>query len=275
MSQHGIPSLDLKLAIDGSDSGHVVRGERKQKKRTWRRVANHRGTHTCFVCGDAIARGREADELDAETGEWHHLIKRGYFPAPYEVNQGDYSDSARKSQHHLSNTVVLCSACHGTLESFSNGRPHIMSWLCRSITGMEIPLVLPSNSHVRDSQYRDWFRVQDHVRRTSDCRCEVCGHRRRELVTKQVYSGSEVLFDYVGPDVRVVHILPPYAAPELMHDPENLILLCWECLFGADEQRSGDDSSTRSGWKDKSPDDWEQTFAPHLRRELSSETMND
>ena len=266
MTGSGVPTLNGKLAIDQSyiSFDHKTRGEDTQKDRIWLKFGNDLGTHTCAICGEAIARGNTAERMGAQQGQWHHLVKRRYFPSTRSTSQGKYSLSARKSEHHPSNGVLVCPACHGTIEDYENGRPHIMSWLCKSVTGHEIPLVLPSGSRVRERQYRDWLLIQRDIERASDYKCKACGHKQRERVTKQVYDGDEELFDYVGRDVRVFHVLPPVVAPDLMHDPMNSVLLCWACVFGADERHSGDDPANWSGWKDEPPIAWARTFAPHL-----------
>ena len=276
MDGYRVPTLSAKLAIDQSyiSFDHETRGEQTQKDRVWQKFGNSLGTHTCVVCGEAVARGNTAERKGVQQGQWHHLVKRRYFPSTHSTSQGEYSESARRSKHHPSNAVLVCRGCHGLLEDYENGRPHIMSWLCKNVTGHEIPLVLPSDSRVRDSQYRDWLLVQRDIERASDYRCEACGHKQQERVTKQVYDGDDELFDYVGRDVRAVHVLPPVVAPDLMHDPANLVTLCWECLFGADERHSGDDPTNWSGWKDEPPIAWVRTFAPQLLHGRREEVMN-
>lgn len=227
MTNSGIPSLDAKLAIsrDYIAPAHRIRGERTQRDKIWERFSTRDETY-CVICNRQIARKPRAKQEGLQHGEFHHLIKRRYFPSPYEIHQGKYSEEERKSKHHLSNGLLVCKPCHGRIENYANGRPHIMSWLARSITGAEIPVVLPSDSQVRDSQRRDWNQIQKEIERRESYRCEACGYRQQRRVRKQVYDGTEVLFDYIGRDVRAVHILPPYVAPKLMHDPVNLILLC-------------------------------------------------
>lgn len=182
MAGSRVSTLGAKLAIDQSyvSRDQSIRGQQTQKDRVWQKFDTSLGTHTCVVCGEAVARGNTAERKGVRQGEWHHLAKCRYFPSTSSTRQGESPESARRSKHHPSNAALVCRGCHGLLEDYENGRPHVMSWLCKSVTGEEIPLVLPSESRVRDSQYRDWLRVQRDVERTYDYKCEACGHRQRE-----------------------------------------------------------------------------------------------
>ena len=93
-------------------------------------------------------------------------------------------------------------------------------------------------------------------------------------MTKQVYDEEGILFDYTGRDVRAIHVLPPVVAPDLIHDPANLIPLCWECLFGSDERPLEDDPASL-GWKDESPLDRVEAFAPLLADEYRAVMLNE
>lgn len=262
-NDRNLPKAKLAIDLDYATWGNDVRGVKKQCTRVWENFTTSDGDRFCVVCGDQVDRKDRVAEKGCSRGEWHHIIPRSDFPAPYEVREGTYSMMERKSKHHVANGVIVCTSCHGLLEGFQNGRPHIASWLYRDLTGQEIPLVLPAESQARSSQRRDWIQAQYEAERAGEYECTACDHVQQEEVTKPVYDGDEYLFQYTGRDVRAVHVLPPEIAPELIHDPSNLILLCWECLFGVNERSSEDDPALWAGWKDEPPAVWAETFAPH------------
>lgn len=165
---------------------------------------------------------RKSQEL--RIGEIHHPIKQRYFPNPLEVDRGEYSLEELKSTHHMSNGLVVCFDCHTGFEGFENGRPHLMSWLCKALTGQEAPLVLPTSSKLMPGQRHCWISTQQEIERVGDYQCTGCGHIQQEGVRKEIDINGHRAFTYVGRDVRAVHVIPPVVAPGLMHHPDNLTL---------------------------------------------------
>jgi len=267
--------IDEKFVIDERyvSASNRTAGERKQRKRTRERHTNPYGRCHCVICRAQIDWSDNRGGYACEQGYWHHLITRGQFPSPSECNKGMYSDSDRKSEHHLSNCIVVCSECHGRWEGWENGRPHIMTWLFRNVTGQEIPLTLSSDaeSRRRASQRPDWNVVQKEAERKYDYECRVCGHRQKTDVTMPVYDGDRVAFTYTGRDVRALHIIPPIVDAKLMHDLDNLVLLCWACLFGGDARNTPDGQRSPLCWKDRPTEDWVKAFRPSLYRLATAE----
>jgi hypothetical protein len=257
--------LENKLAVDKefiSTKNHA-KSESEQYRRAWENTETSSGKHYCPICGEEIAQGTPASSSELEPGEIHHLIKQRYFPSPYEVNKNKYSKEEEKSRHHLSNLLPVCGTCHYLIEGFENGRPHIMSWLCSSITGQEIPLVLPANSISSPAQRRNWSRIQRKIEYLHDSRCMCCGSTQSRDVAKSIALGPEGEINYIGKTVRVVHVIPPTVVPELMHHPDNLILLCLDCLFDRPEG-SKNRSVNQYEWRKKEPIYWVREFKPHL-----------
>lgn len=269
MTAYSQRAVDVKLAIsdDYTLTGNRVRGEKKQRDRVWERFETAEGNYYCSVCDEQIACGHPERFSDLKIGEWHHLVKRQYFPVPSEINEGEYSVRDRRSQHHISNCVILCKKCHSQLEGLEKGRPHLMSWLCKDLTGLEVPLVLPADSQRREGQWRDWVSLQREMEYAHEYRCSACGHTQQanRRLTIELEDGSS--FEYTGRDVRAVHVLPPFSAPELIHHPLNIELLCIQCLLGLNGQHRG--NTYRRGWIDEAPREWAETFSPPLR-DLSS-----
>lgn len=262
--------LDEKFAIDERyvSVPNCTAGERTQRSRTQERHTNQYGRRRCVICRTQIDWGSRREEYDCEQGYWHHLITRAQFPSKVECESGLYSDIERKSQHHLSNCVIVCSECHGRWEGWENGRPHIMTWLFKDVTGEEIPLTLSPNaeSRLRAPQRLDWNATQKEAERRYDYECRACGHRQQTDVTMPVYHGDQKAFTYTGRDVRAIHIVPPVVDAKLMHDLENLVLLCWACLFGGDARNLPEEQSSPLCWKDRPTKDWLKAFKPHLSR---------
>lgn len=267
--------LDAKLAIGEEYTlwENRIRGEQKQQVRVWENFEQGDGEWFCVVCDEQIAQGVPKGTEDLQRGEIHHPIKRRYFPTPAEVHENRYSVKEMKNMHHISNGVVVCRDCHAQFEGFENGRPHLMSWLCKDITGREVPLVLPASSQLETDQRRDWICVQNEIERCGDYQCTACGHTQLEEVTQSIHIDTERSITYSGRDVRAVHVFPPVAVPELTQHPDNLILLCLECLFGVDEHNTTDDSAQLSRWKDEPPLKWVQRFAPHLLRDYEGKLL--
>jgi len=174
---------------------------------------------------------------------------------------------------HRSDGVVVCTSCHGKLEGFENGRPHLMSWLMKGQTGQEVPLVLPPSSQLNAQQQQGWIHIQHEIEFSQNYQCTACGHTQCREITKLVYLDSERSFAYTGRDVRAVHVIPPVIAPELMHHPANLILLCLDCLFGSPEQNETIESDIWSGWKDEPALRWAKQFAPRLLRDYEGRIL--
>lgn len=264
-------SLDAKLAIDQDYISwpNGIRGEKQQREQVWENFEDANGDWFCAICDEEVARGYPLEAEDTRVGEIHHPIKRRYFPAPSQVNQGEYSLEELKTTHHLSNGLVLCNRCHSAFEGFENGRPHLMSWLCKALTGQEAPLVLPSSSKLTAGQRRCWISTQQEIERTSDYRCTECEHVQQDDVTKEIAIDAHRTLTYVGRDVRVVHIIPPVVAPWLMHHPDNFTLLCLDCLFGVEEN----EEAGRSRWVDEGALQWTRQFAPHLLRDYEGRLL--
>lgn len=269
--------IDEKFVIDQRyvSTSNRTAGKRKQRKRTQERHTNQFGRRHCVICGTQIDWRNRQGAYDCEQGYWHHLITRAQFPSKAECNEGLYSDADRKSKHHLSNCIIVCSECHGRWEGWENGRPHIMTWLFKDVTGQEIPLTLSPNaeSRRRAPQRADWNTIQKEAERKYDYECRVCGHRQQADVTIPVYDRNQMAFTYTGRDVRTLHIVPPVVDAKLMHDLDNLVLLCWACLFGGDARNAPDEQSSPLCWKDRSTEDWLKAFKPSFSR-VASEVFN-
>ena len=272
MGQYATVPDKLRLAIEVENQGKELAHEDKQRKKVWKRNKRTFGTNVCAICRQRVGRKSETDVEGIALGQCHHLIKRRLFWSPYEI-KGDPHNSARarqkfrerKSRHHISNCVLLCRECHGRWENWANGRPHIFSWLFKELTGEEITLRIPSGIDLSEDQYSSWNRVQRLVESKRDSRCENCGKKQNQLAEQPVFDGNKLAFRYLGRDLRALHIVPPTKKPELTHHSENLVLLCWECIFGKSAQnyRSGTDPE---GWKDRSVQDWTDRFGPpHYR----------
>jgi hypothetical protein len=90
-----------------------------------------------------------------------------------------------------------------------------------------------------------------------------CGSAQSSNIAKSVALGLEGKIRYSGKKVRVVHVVPPTVVPELMHHPDNLILLCLDCLFDRPEG-SKNRSVNQYEWKKKEPISWVREFKPHF-----------
>lgn len=250
----------LQLTIKDEESEWEVRGKQKQRNRAWAKYTLYDDFRFCLFCARRIDRGDRVDELGCERGEWHHLVRQRFFPAPYLIGEDQpYSLEGHKSRHHLSNVVLTCRACHGEWENWPNGRPHLMSWLFKDVTGAEIPLWIPFPARSNPYQYPNWAHVQRIAELRNDCRCTVCGHEQRPDASFDVYHDDRIAFTYTGKDVRAVHVIPPTEEPGLAHSQSNIVLLCLKCLFG-----DRIDNLELVGWKDRDTDDWVEKFAPDL-----------
>lgn len=257
------PTLENKLSVDRDYASIEHYAKAKQYTLAWKNIETSDGRRLCPICGEKIARGIPTCSSELEPGEIHHLIKQRYFPSPYEVTGNKYSKEEQKSRHHTSNLLPICGACHYQIEGFENGRPHIMSWLCSSITGQEIPVVLPAYSVSFPAQRRSWFQIQRRIECLYDSRCMSCGAAQSSNVTKSITLGPEGEIKYTGKSVRVVHVVPPTVVPKLMHHPDNLIPLCLDCLFDR-PVGSKNLSVNQYEWRKKEPISWVRKFKPHL-----------
>lgn len=169
-------SLDAKLAIDQKYVSRFngIQGEKKQRERVWSNFQGSNGHWQCAVCEKQVARGYPRESQDLRIGEIHHPIKQRFFPTPLEVDRGEYSLEELKSTHHVSNGLVVCFDCHNGFEGFENGRPHLMSWLCKALTGQEAHLVLPTSSKLMRGQRRCWISTRQGIERAGDYQCVEC-----------------------------------------------------------------------------------------------------
>lgn len=270
--------IDEKFVIDERYVSEANRtaGEQKQRRRTQDHHVGWDGKRRCVACGKQIDWGADREEYGCDQGYWHHLITRAQFPSKFDCDDGLYSNAERKSQHHLSNCVILCSRCHGLWEGWENGRPHIMTWLFKDVTGEEIPLMLSrhAESRRRAPQRSDWNATQLDAERKYGYECKACGHQQRKDITSPVYDGDRLAFTYTGRDVRALHIVPPVVDAKLMHDLDNLVLLCWSCLFGGDARNAPGERNSPLAWKDQPTEEWLKAFKPSFYR-LASQDLDD
>lgn len=220
----------------------------------------------CVTCGDRLVQREKATQDGHAHRELHHLIKQRYFPSSFQIDRECFKDvRAQQSRNHPSNVIPLCRACHlGLWEDWESGRPHIMAWLFKDITGDEIDLALWPEHSLRDEQRTTWSSAEAVAMRRQGRKCSACNHVQEKDVTKRLYLDGEIKHSYTGRDVRAVHVIPPTTVPQLTHVPRNLVLLCWECLFGEASVPHHSDTDAPIGWKDEQLIDWTVELAPHL-----------
>lgn len=251
-------------------------GEDKQYRELWNRYDESADPDEeewyCVTCGARLGRQEEAKTEGYEQRTFHHLVKQKYFPSPYQINRGSGQNRrALRSRHHQANVVPMCTSCHySEWEGWENGRPHIMTWLFSHETGQEIDLALWASQIPNSTQRVLWSSAEVIALRQGDYSCRACGQRRRRKAVKRLYSEGRVKLMYAGPDVRAVHVIPPTEAPELAHVPRNLVLLCWDCLFGQEAMEGVRNRHTPYGWKDESTQEWVSELAPELYLEYAS-----
>ena len=252
--------VDLKFVIDDRYGKGRQSGKRAQRNRIWEREREPNGKAHCATCGARIERKSKIERDWHRIGQWHHLIKQQHFLFPCD----DPTPEQQRSKHHESNGILLCRQCHlSRWEGWTGERPHIATWLFSDVTGQEIPLSLAPGSVKYDKQPVDWNSAQRVAERRGEYQCSACGHHQQR-VTKPVYDSDRRAFQYTGPDVRAVHVIPPTHVPELSHHPSNLTLLCWDCIFGK-EARNCDDVDHSQSWLREPTDHWVDEFAPQLR----------
>lgn len=267
----GSVSRRWRIAIDEPLTAYKTKGKKKEEDRFWGRHGDADGVANCTFCDTPIVRERYEEEQPHEAGQIHHLIKQYQFPR-YSHPGIDDSGKEYKSRHHPLNTVAVCTSCHGTWEDWAQGRPHLWSWLCKGIKRQEMPLKLVAPDHLTEDQDQSWVRARWRAQDQGDGTCAVCS-RERTQVTKPVLQDDTVAFRYTGPDVRAVHVISPEYMPMLMHRQENLVLLCWDCLFAGSAQAISEPGSTpdATGWRTEPPAVWGQRFAPKLYSQYDDE----
>lgn len=264
------PPRNLTVRIPAYEGG----GKRRQYRTIWSRY-NQKGSYEkegewyCVTCGNRIACKARATQDGYAHRQLHHLVKQRHFPNSFQVDRDCIPDiRARQSRNHPSNVVPVCRSCHlGLWEGWENGRPHIMTWLFKDITGEETDLALWPEHTLRDDQRTLWSSAESVATRRQDGRCIACNHIQKRNVTRRLYHKGELTLSYTGRDVRAVHVIPPTVAPQLAHVPRNLVLLCWNCLFGEDSIAYQVDVKGQVGWRNESLFDWIIELAPHLDTE--------
>ncbi len=256
-------SLTIKVA------SYQGRGEEAQYGDIWSEYNEQgqdprEGKWYCASCSQRIASQSNVGQNGSRQRELHHLVKQHYFPSMRQINKDCGADlRAHKSRNAEANLIPLCPSCHGRWEDWEGGRPHIMTWLFSDITGEEIDLALWPKSKLHPEQRTRWSCSEAVALRQGNSACLACGHARREA-RKHLYKEGQVELTYTGPDVRAVHVIPPAVAPKLAHVPQNLILLCWECLFGSKAVTEWNSQDELAGWKDEPYCEWILEFAPWL-----------
>lgn len=255
--------LNLKIA------SYQGWGKDKQYREVWKKY-NRADQDTdgnewyCSICEVRLAKRENVDQDQRKQRYLHHPIKQRYFPSPYQIDQECRADQrAYKSRHDKSNLVPVCSSCHGRWEGWENGRPHIMTWLFSDITDQEMDIALWPTSELRDAQRTKWSCAESKALREWDYTCADCG-KRSESTTKHIYQAGNQELTYTGRDVRAVHIVPPTVNPALAHSPQNLTLLCWDCLFGQKAVEGQENQEKNLCWKNASTHEWRHEFAPEV-----------
>lgn len=252
----------INLAIDDEYATYHIGGMDRWKNRAWQRNSRSDVRATCPICDRDIGRKDAQSHDGVYQGEVHHLVSRSHFPAKYQTNGEDsvYEQWHEKSAHHPSNLVLMCRRCHRYLEGLEGARPHLMSWLFSDITGDEVPLILPEESQIRSQQRRNWSALQREVERKRGYECRACGNVTHNESSHTLSTIGGNILQYTGPSVRAVHIVPPLVAPALTHDPDNLVMLCWNCLFGPDRRREFYEERADFCWHGAPVQDWINEF---------------
>lgn len=66
-------------------------------------------------------------------------------------------------------------------------------------------------------------------------------------------------------------MVPPVVAPGLIHHPDNLALLCLDCLFEPNEEE--DEEAKESKWPAKGALEWTRRFAPQFLRDYEGRLL--
>lgn len=255
----------INVATDDEYATFRIGGQDRWKNRIWQRDGSSEARATCPICDQSIGR-KDALTGSVLNGEVHHLVNRSHFPSKHQTSGGAavYERWHHKSAHHPSNLALMCRRCHRYLEGIEGARPHLMSWLFSDITGDEVPLILPEESRVRSQQRRNWSVLQREVERKRGYECRACEKVSHDESSHTLSTIGGNILQYTGPSVRAVHIIPPLVAPALTHDPDNLVMLCWNCLFGPDRRREFYEERADFCWHGAPVQAWINEFIPTL-----------
>ncbi len=232
------------------DDDYVGLEERSVKRKIWSEIDDE-GMIECRFCNKRIASGKTSSG-NIKDGNMHHIIKKQRFPSKHQENKDHYTREERLSKHHPSNLAPCCeSPCHSYWESWANGRPHIKTWALSNTNVLEqdIDLILLNGDPNNSWQQAKWQRAVNDSYETYNS-CVLCGAKcSGEVSLTLPYKTEDVICEdeYLKP----VHIVPPYDAPWLVHDQQNIALMCLHCLF-------------IENWKDKNPVEWLEKLGKQL-----------